>query len=68
MRKYMKKPEDIDPRSFNNILSKIDKSLLLFPRGSDNLKFTPNKLHKMLEGSLPLKWWQKFDFRWLQTI
>jgi len=58
----MRKPEDMKTRVLIATLSRIINCLPLFPKGSDNIKFTPDKLCKMLEGLLPPKWQQKFNF------
>ena len=61
MKKVRKKPIELSTRQTAAALSRLNNCLPLFPGASEDSKFTPRKLLEILECSLPLLWWQKFD-------
>jgi len=57
----MKKPYDINTRTMASAITRINNCLPLFPTGTDEAKFSENKLVGLLEWSLPQAWRKKFD-------
>lgn len=61
MRRHLKKPSSMKYRLLQAKVLKMNKSLPLFPGGSDESKFSPREILEILEFSLPQTWRAKFD-------
>ena len=61
MRRHMKKPSTMSYRLLQAKVLKMNRSLVLFPEGSEGVKFSNHELLEILEFALPASWRAKFD-------
>ena len=61
MRRTMKKPRDLNIRSYATGVAKMNNALPFFPGAKDTDKFTATELVELLEWSVPAKWRVQFD-------
>ena len=61
MRRHMKKPSTMSYRLMQAKVLKMNRSLVLFPEGSEGSKFSNHEILEILEFALPASWRAKFD-------
>ena len=59
MRKYVRKPRDIDVRTYVGLLTEMNANLAFFPDASEDDKLKEDEMVEILESSMPSSWHQQ---------